>query len=146
MLTERAAISQVEQLTGCNTKYLEKVILQLPTHFEKDDLQSMISINTKSVFTEESILNSPIYYNIYIKFGGSHVYFKSWFNKGIRYINDLVNKNGEFYQQNESLQKFFLDDSVISVKLYSTSFVSLFSNYLQKNFIFFKKYIYSINV
>ena len=46
---------QVEQLTGCNTKYLEKVILQLPNRFWKD-FQSLISINTKLVFTEESIL------------------------------------------------------------------------------------------
>ena len=92
---------QIEQLIGCNTKYLEKVILQLPNHFWKDVLQSMISINTKLEFTEASILKSPIHYNGNIKIGGSHVYFKSWFNKGIRYINDLVNENGNFYQQNE---------------------------------------------
>ena len=30
------------------------------------------------------------------------------------------------------LRKFLRDDSVISVKLYLTSFFSLFSNYLQK--------------
>ena len=91
---------QIEQLIGCNTKYLEKVILQLPNHFWKDVLPSMISINTKLEFTEDSILKSPIHYNGNMKIGDSHVYFKAWFNKGIRFINDLVNENGNFYQQN----------------------------------------------
>ena len=52
-------------------------------------------------FTEEDILKSPIYYNNNIKIGGLGIYYRSWFNKGIKYINDLVNENGDFYQQNE---------------------------------------------
>ena len=88
---------QVEQLTGCNTKYLEKVILQLPNQFWKDVLQSLININKKVTFTEEDILKSPIYYNNNIKIGGLDIYYRSWFNKGIKYVNDLVNENGDFY-------------------------------------------------
>ena len=57
------------------------------------------------ILTEETTLKSPIYYNNNIKIGGSHVFFKSWFDKGIKYINDLVNENGEFYQQNEFTMK-----------------------------------------
>ena len=34
----------------------------------------------------------------------------------------------------KSLRKLLCDDLVISVKLYSTSFLSIFSNYLQKLF------------
>lgn len=85
---------QIEQLTGCNIKYLEMVISQLSNHFWKDVLQSLISINTKMVLTEESVLKSPIYHNGNIKIGGSHIFFESWFDKGIKYINDLVNENG----------------------------------------------------
>ena len=96
---------QVEQLTGCNTKYLEKVILQLPNYFWKDVLQSLININKKVTFTEEDILKSPIYYNNNIKIGGLDIYYRSWFNKGIKYVNDLVNENGDFYQQNEFTTK-----------------------------------------
>ena len=50
---------QVEQLTGCNTKYLEKVILQLPNHFWKDVLQSLIKINKKSDFYRRRHLKKP---------------------------------------------------------------------------------------
>ena len=96
---------QVEQLTGCKTQYLEKVILQLPNYFWKDVLQSLININKKVTFTEEDILKSPIYNNNNIKIGGLDIYYRSWFNKGIKYVNDLVNENGDFYRQNEFTMK-----------------------------------------
>ena len=41
----------------------------------------------------------------------------------------------------ETLRKLLCDDSVISVKMYSTSFFSFFSNYLQKNILPTLKYI-----
>ena len=56
-------------------------------------------------FTEDDILKSPIYYNNNIKIGGLDIYYRSWFNKGIKYVNDLVNENGDFYQQNEFTMK-----------------------------------------
>ena len=91
----------IDKLTGCIIKYLEKVISELPNYFWKDVLQSLIKINKKSVYTDARILKSPIYYHHQIKVGGSHIYFKLWFDKGIKYINDLVNENGEFYHYNE---------------------------------------------
>ena len=29
----------------------------------------------------------------------SSIYLKTWFNKGIRYVNDLIDENGNFYTQ-----------------------------------------------
>ena len=40
-----------------------------------------------------------------------------------------------------ALRKLLRDDSVISVKLYKTSFFELFSNHSQKYFTYFKMYI-----
>ena len=58
------------------------------------------------ILTEETTLKSHIYNNNNnIKIGGSHIFVKSWFDKGIKYINDVVNENGEFYQQNEFTMK-----------------------------------------
>ena len=42
----------------------------------------------------------------------------------------------------DTLWKFLRDDSVISVKLYSAPYFSLFSNYLQKNILPTIKYIF----
>ena len=41
----------IDKLTGCNTKYLEKVISELPNYFWKDVLQSLIKIN-KNLFIQ----------------------------------------------------------------------------------------------
>ena len=56
--------------------------------FWKDVLQSLI--NKKTLFTEEYVLTSPIYYNENIQIGGTQVYYKSWFDNGIKYVNDLL--------------------------------------------------------
>ena len=95
----------VEKLTGCSAKYLEKVLLQLPNHFWRDVIQSFISINKNITNTEDNILKSSIFYNNNIKIGGSHIFLKSWFDRGIKYINDLIDENGKFYQLNEFKMK-----------------------------------------
>ena len=45
------------------------------------------------------------------------------------------------YQVSVSLRKILREDSVISVKLYSTSFFELFSNYLKKIILSSLRYI-----
>ena len=94
-----------EKLTGCNIMFLEKAIDTIPNQFWKDVLQSLININKKVVLTEKDILRSPIYYNHNIKVGGMYIYFNNWFKKGIRYINDLIDANGVFYNEAEFTAK-----------------------------------------
>ena len=96
---------QIEKLTGCNIKYIEEMITHLPNKFWKDVLLSLIKINKKMAFTEADILKSPLYYNDHIKIDGSYIFFESWFNKGIKYINDLIDENGEFYRQDNFTRK-----------------------------------------
>ena len=47
------------------------------------------------------ILQTPIFYNENIKIGGSYIFYKAWYKKGIRYLNDLINENGKFYSHVE---------------------------------------------
>ena len=58
--------------------------------------------------------------------------------------NTLI--KGQNFQPFKSLRKLLRDDSVISVKLYSTSFLRFFLIIYKKYFTYFKKYIDSINV
>ena len=64
-------------------------------------LQSFININKVKDSKQEQVLKSPLFYNENIKIGGSYIYYSSWFQIGIRYINDLINDNGEFYTYEE---------------------------------------------
>ena len=41
------------------------------------------------------ILESPLWYND--KIGRGKVYFKSWYEKGIRVVQDIINENGSLY-------------------------------------------------
>ena len=76
-------------------------MINLPNTF----LQSLININKNIILTEGEILKSPLYYNDNIKIVGQHFYPKTWFEKDVRYINDLVNENGRLYEQAEFTQK-----------------------------------------
>ena len=96
---------KIDELTGNNMKYIEDRIKRITNQFWKDVLQSIININKKTLVTEEYVLTSPIYYNKNIQIGGTHIYYKSWFDNGIKYVNDLINEHGEFYEQTEFMQK-----------------------------------------
>ena len=86
-------------------KYVEDRIKMTTNQFWKDVLQPLININKKTLATVEYVLTSPIYYNKNIQIGGTHIYYKSWFENGIKYVNDLINDHGEFYDQTEFIQK-----------------------------------------
>ena len=47
---------------------------------------------------KNTFLKSPIFYNKNITIGKKHVFHKTLHNKGIRFVNDLVNENGKFLQ------------------------------------------------
>lgn len=85
------------KLKGCNTKYLPEIITGLPNKFWKDVLQSCTNIIGKTTDTDEDILRSLISYNGNIRIGGPYLFYKSWFEKGVKYIYGLINENGDVY-------------------------------------------------
>ena len=92
----------MKKLAVCKTKYIEKIISKVQNKLWKDVLQSfIININKVKDSTLEQVLKSPLFYNENIKIGGSYIYYSSWFQIGLRYINDLIKDNGEFYTYEE---------------------------------------------
>ena len=85
---------EVDKLTGYNMIFVEDRFKMTTNQFWNDVLQSLINIIKKTLVTEEYILTSPIYYNEKIQIGGTHIYYKSWFENGIKYVNDLINEHG----------------------------------------------------
>ncbi|MCG7891056.1 MAG: reverse transcriptase family protein, partial [Candidatus Thiodiazotropha endolucinida] len=92
---------EIDKLAGCNTKYAEKCIANIKNEFWKDVLQSFINVNKKKLISENNILQTPIFYNENIKIGGSHIFYCSWYKKGIRFFNDLIKESGDFYTHEE---------------------------------------------
>ena len=91
----------LEKLTTCNIEYITDIYNTIKNQFWKDVLKAVIDINYKMEKDEEHILKSPIFYNKNITIGKKHVFHKTLHNKGIRFVNDLVNENGKFYSYQE---------------------------------------------
>ena len=67
--------------------------------------QSWIKYNEKLVVDDEFILKSPILFNKNKLIGGQTIYYDKWFKNGVRFINDLVKDNGEFFSYQEFLER-----------------------------------------
>ena len=88
-------------LTSCNVEYIQDSLRTLNNQFWKDVLKYFLDINYKTEICEEQILKRPLFYNRNIKIDRKYVFYKSWFDKGIRFVNVLVNQNGSFYSYQE---------------------------------------------
>lgn len=87
------------------------------------------------VFTEKlkcsnwkEFLCTSLWYNIDIKVGGATVYYKSWKEKGIMVINDLVDIHGEFL----SFENFQRKYSIHTHFLQYEGFIRSLKNYMLK--------------
>ena len=101
-------------LTSCNVEYIQDILSTLNNQFRKDVLKSFLNINYKTEIGEEQILKSPLFYNRNIKIDRKYVFYKPWYDKGIRFVNDLVNQNGSFY----SYQEVRIDGNPLNILKY----------------------------
>ena len=69
-----------------------------------DVLNAFIKINSENVLNEDKVLKCPLFYNNNIKVGETHIYYTNWYKKGIKYINDLIREDGEFYILKEFIE------------------------------------------
>ena len=60
----------------------------------------------KDVQTSDQFLSSPIWYNP--KISADTLYSPKWFNHGIEYIGDIIDKDGKFISKLELVTKFNL--------------------------------------
>ena len=104
----------LEMLTSCNVEYIQDILSTLNNQFWKDVLKSFLDINYETEIGEEQILKSPLFYNRNIKIDRKYVFYKTWYDKGIRFVNDLVNQNGSFY----SYQEVGIDGSPLNILKY----------------------------
>ena len=84
-----------------------KIITHIPNKFWKDVLLSFRHLNKQMILNDDDVLKSPLFYNENIKIDGTSIFFKPWFNKGVKYIyiNDLVDDKGDFYTQADFSRK-----------------------------------------
>ena len=96
----------VQKVVALDTNYIEELLRTLKNQFWKDVLTSLIKISQKLEMTEENILKIPTFYNSNICIDKKYIFWTDWYNKGIRFLNDLVKENGDFYSQQELIEKY----------------------------------------
>ena len=78
--------------------YAEQQKANIVNPFWKELLQNWVyfckCIKVDSIFT---VLNSPFWFNNNLM-NGDNFYIKDWYNKGIRYISDILDEHGNIYQ------------------------------------------------
>ena len=70
--------------------------------------------------TAQDILDSPVWHNQKLINGGN-LYISDWYKKGIRYVSDLIDENGNFYdfvtlKNRYELKGTFLDYQSVLIK------------------------------
>ena len=60
----------------------------------------------KKITTKEDILNEIIWNNKHMLINGKAMFYKEWFNKGIKYIKDIIHENGHFLTTDEINNKY----------------------------------------
>ena len=60
-------------------------------------------------------LSQPLWNNVFIKIENKPVFYKSWYMKNLRYVNDLVDESGFFLSPTELISKFNLKSNFLNV-------------------------------
>ena len=112
-------------------EYVEKVLKDIKNKFWKDVLISWRDMvrkkdNSFTEFNLEDILKSPIWYKSKIKIDNTHIYLKTWHEKGILYINDLINEDGTLFTYEEFINKFHLNANFLEFEGLLQSIKALF--------------------
>lgn len=87
----------MEKLTSCNIEYIKNVYDKIDNKFWKDVFKAFLDINCKIEIDQDHILKSPIFHNKNITIDRNPIFNKTLYNNGIRFINDLVKENGDWY-------------------------------------------------
>ena len=125
---------KINHLLQFGIEYVEKVLKDIKNNFWKDVLVSWRNMvrkkdNSYADIKLEDLLKSPLWYNSQIRINNVHVYYKTWHEKGILYINDLTKDDGTLLTYEEFITKYQLN----------TNFIE-FEGLLQSVKVLFRKY------
>ena len=111
---------ECQKLIGCSAQYIKKRIDNIKNTFWVDVLNSFLKFNDKLRITDkESVTKSPIFHNKHIQIDGNTIFYDSWYRNGVRFVNDLLKKNGEFLQYSRIFRNIW-DQNELSTVLGNT--------------------------
>ena len=96
-----------EHTISCGSDYIKNIITNLKNEFWKDVLKALLKLQTvlevdKGKGKADHI---PIFYNKFLHIANDGLFYKSWFNNGVKYITDLMDSNGNFIKYEEFVEE-----------------------------------------
>ena len=129
-------------MTALDTKYAEEMLKNIENPFWKDILTAYIKTKEKIELREDNILKIPVFYNNNICIDKRYVFWKDWYKKDIRFINDLVKENRELYSQEELIERYNITTNYLhyqgiikSIKIYLNKLKIILSTKIEAPFI-----------
>ena len=91
----------MNKVMNCGKMYCEKIVKNIKNNFWIDVLKSYIKYIEKFQITElGQILNMPLFYNEHFLVNKKPIYNKTLYDKGIRFVKDILQNNGCFVSFN----------------------------------------------
>ena len=88
----------MQDFNTLGTEFLKQKLNFFKNYFWADVIKAWIHFSQRiQIKSWEDLLNEPLWYNKNLKVGGKAIFYKHWNKKGVNYIYDLVDLNGEFY-------------------------------------------------
>ena len=112
-------ITDIEEkyLTVLGDCYIKKKLNGIDNLFWKEVLQYMTEFHGVIPYENKEILKKPLWLNSEIKIDGKEVFYKTWYNKGIHNIQDLLDDMGNMLSYDQFCEKY---------ELYNTPFTHFY--------------------
>ena len=121
----------INKILDFGANYAKSVTKLINNQFWIDVLNSYSDIlNSYQQNSTEFTMSSPVFHNNKIKVGGIPIYIKSWYGRGITFVNEFVDESGNFYSQTEFEKKIWGKIKLYSVSWHKTSNQGLFQKVL----------------
>ncbi len=105
-------LDQAKKIGGKNVFYYTIETLKNTDLVENPFWRNIIQIwgEIKSIVKDpdDDYLSKPLWFNQNIKVGNETIFYYHWSSKGINFINDLLNENGEFWSIEELTNNFHI--------------------------------------
>ena len=85
-------------------EYIKKVSHRLTNNFWKDVFLSYYDL--RNLIDSDIVFYEPLWYNNAILINGKTIFYNEWIKKGIFYIYDMINENGNLQSYNEFCTRF----------------------------------------
>lgn len=93
---------EIDKIACCGSEYTKSVLNNLKNDFWKDVFKALLNLQIRLDVDWEKLspYQTPIFCNKNFNIGGNSFLYKTWFDRGVRYIQDLMDNQGNFLDLN----------------------------------------------